>query len=86
MNAFSVPHFSHNTNLVPLQCAVLCANCELISEANNGHCASCDSEALLNLSQILGCSVESEARAGLTPRTQVAAAEIFRIRFTSTAA
>ena len=86
MAAAAAPHFSHNTNLVRLQHAVLCANCELISEANNGHCAACDSEALLNLSRILGGSVESEARGGLTTSTQVAAEEIFRIRFTHTAA
>jgi hypothetical protein len=53
-------HFSHDTNLVRLQHAVLCANCELISEANNGHCAACDSEALLSLSKLLGGSVGAE--------------------------
>jgi hypothetical protein len=49
-----------NTNLVRLKSAVLCANCELISEANNGHCAACDSEALLSLSRILGGPLDSE--------------------------
>jgi hypothetical protein len=32
----------------------LCANCEVISEGNNGHCAACDSQALLSLGKLLG--------------------------------
>ena len=36
-----------NTNLVRLQKAVLCANCEVISEGQNGHCACCGSQSLL---------------------------------------
>jgi len=46
--------FTLNTNLVRLQSAVLCANCEVISEGTNGHCAACGSQALLSLSRILG--------------------------------
>ena len=49
-----------NTNLVRLQKAVLCANCEVISEGLNGHCAGCGSESLLSLSTVLGGTVESE--------------------------
>ena len=45
---------SPNTNLVRLQNAVLCANCEVICESTNGHCAACGSQALLSLSRILG--------------------------------
>ncbi len=33
-----------NTNLVRLEKAVLCANCEVISEGLNGHCAGCGSQ------------------------------------------
>ena len=49
------------SDLVYLRKAVLCANCDVISEGRNGHCAACGSEALLNLSQLLGgtiCSSE----------------------------
>jgi hypothetical protein len=46
-------------NLIRLQSAVLCANCEVISEATNGHCAACGSQALLSLSRILGGSLAS---------------------------
>ena len=49
-----------NTNLVRLQKAVLCANCEVISEGLNGHCAGCGSQSLLSLHKVLGGTVESE--------------------------
>jgi hypothetical protein len=49
-----------HTDLVRLQKAVLCANCELISEGLNGHCAACGSESLLRLSRVLGGAVEPE--------------------------
>jgi hypothetical protein len=85
MPAVTATNFTHNTNLVRLRHAVLCASCELISEANNGHCAACDSEALLSLSRILGGSVESEAQLGLTACANVSE-ETVRIRFASSAA
>ena len=49
-----------NTNLVRLRKAVLCANCEVISEGLNGHCAGCGSQSLLALSRVLGGPIESE--------------------------
>jgi hypothetical protein len=48
-----------NINLVRLQKAFLCANCDVISEGLNGHCVACGSEALLGLSRILGGLGES---------------------------
>jgi hypothetical protein len=53
-------HVWLNTNLVRLHNAVLCANCEVISEALNGHCASCGSQSLLSLSRVLGGTIDSE--------------------------
>ena len=61
-----------NTNLVPLDKAVLCANCELISEGLNGHCASCGSESLLNLSRVLGGTIDSEMPLVILSPVQVA--------------
>lgn len=55
-----------NANLVRLQKAVLCANCEVISEGLNGHCAACGSEALLNLNRLLGGAVDAELSFALT--------------------
>jgi hypothetical protein len=49
-----------NANLVCLQKAVLCANCEVISEGLNGHCAACGSEALLSLHRLLGGAIEGD--------------------------
>jgi len=40
-------------NLIPLQQAVLCANCEVISDSKNGHCMVCGSTSLLNLARVL---------------------------------
>ena len=49
-----------HTNIVRLGKAVLCANCDVISEGLNGHCASCGSEALLRLNELLGGPAGSE--------------------------
>ena len=49
-----------HADLVRLKKAVLCANCEVISEGLNGHCTACGSEALLRLNQLLGGTAESE--------------------------
>jgi hypothetical protein len=54
-----------NTNLVRLEKAVLCANCEVISEGLNGHCAGCGSQSLLRLSPVLGGTIESELSFGV---------------------
>lgn len=47
-----------DTNLVRLQKAVLCADCEVISEGLNSHCACCGSQALLSLNRVLGGTIE----------------------------
>lgn len=49
-----------NTNLVRLDKAVLCANCEVISEGLNGHCAGCGSQSLLRVSTVLGGTIDSK--------------------------
>ena len=49
-----------NANLVRLRKAVLCANCEVISEGLNGHCPGCGSQSLLGLSSVLGGTIEPE--------------------------
>lgn len=49
-----------DTNLVRLQRAVLCANCEVISEGLNGHCAGCGSQSLLCLNRVLGGTIDSK--------------------------
>lgn len=49
-------------NLVPLQNAVLCANCEVVSDSRNGHCMVCGSPSLMNLSRVLSGSEESDKK------------------------
>jgi hypothetical protein len=40
--------------IIPLDRAVLCANCNCITASTNGHCVACGSrESLLNLARLL---------------------------------
>ena len=59
-----------NANLVRLRKAVLCANCEVISEGLNGHCAGCGSQSPLGLSSVLGGTIEPELSFSFTDSTQ----------------
>ncbi len=45
--------YSFPVNLITLHSAVLCANCDVISESRNGHCVACGSPSLINLSRVL---------------------------------
>lgn len=52
-------------SFVPLQAAVFCAQCELISQNNTPFCIACGSKALLNLSRVLGGSLRGQNTARL---------------------
>jgi hypothetical protein len=54
-------------NLVPLLQAVLCADCELISEGSNGHCVACGSQAVISVSKILGGTASEPPRLASCP-------------------
>lgn len=56
-----------HTNIVGLKKAVLCANCEVISEGLNGHCTACGSEALLRLHELLGGTADVELNFEIRP-------------------
>jgi len=56
-----------HTDLVRLRKAVLCANCEVISEGLNGHCAACGSEALLRLHNLLGDTADAQLSFEIKP-------------------
>ena len=45
---------------VPLLEAVLCADCEIISNSSGERCEICGSRSLLSLGRVLGGSVEGE--------------------------
>ncbi len=51
-------------NFVPLPSAVLCVDCEVITESCGGHCRICGGSALLSLARVLGGPV-GESRAVL---------------------
>ena len=74
-----------NTNLVRLQKAVLCANCEIISEGLNGHCAGCGSQSLLSVSRVLGGTTESERSCDFARSVQDVSDDV-RVRALSAAA
>ncbi len=74
-----------NANLVRLQNAVLCANCEVISEGLNGHCAACGSEALLSLNRLLGSAAETDFPFALHESGPVGT-QVAHSRYLSTAA
>jgi GAF domain-containing protein len=63
-----------DVNFLSLQCAVFCAECELISENNTGRCLACGSQALLSLSRVLGGSLLGQQTAHL-----IADAELDRL-------
>lgn len=72
-------------NLVCLRRAVLCANCEVISEGKNGQCAGCGSQALLSLSKLLGGSVGAEMPCPTLSESDRVASEEVYLRFLSAA-
>jgi len=48
-------------NFVKLDDAVLCANCEMISnETRDGCCSACGSRALMSVSRLLGGTAQAE--------------------------
>jgi hypothetical protein len=47
-------------NTVPLSNAVLCADCEVISDSSGEVCSVCGSRSLLSLGRVLGGSVGDE--------------------------
>lgn len=74
-----------DANLVCLQRAVLCANCEVISEGKNGHCAACGSQALLSLGKLLGGSVGADTPCMRLAESDRVAEEVVHYHFQSVA-
>ena len=65
-------------NTVPLLNAVLCADCEVISDSSGEVCWVCGSRSLLNLGRVLGGSVGGE-RAVLLPEEEEPARRMFTV-------
>jgi hypothetical protein len=49
-----------DVNAISLQSAVLCADCEVISDSPNDTCRVCGSHSLLSLSYILGGALPAQ--------------------------
>ena len=47
-------------NSLPLEEAVLCADCEVISDSNGEVCQACGSRSLLSLGRVLGGCIEGD--------------------------
>ncbi len=62
-------------NFVTLQSAVLCADCEVITENHSGMCRICGGRALLSLGRVLGGPIGEQRAVLLDP----ADAEVTRL-------
>jgi hypothetical protein len=66
-------------NTVQLLNAVLCADCEVISDSTNDVCAVCGSRSLLSLGRVLGGSIGDQC-AVLVPADQSPLRNMFTLR------
>jgi hypothetical protein len=63
-----------DVNFLPLQLAVFCVECELLSGNNTPRCLACGSKAVLSLSRVLGGTLRGQPTANL-----IADAELDRL-------
>ena len=76
MNAGPKPEATLNT--VHLLTAVLCADCEVISDSPGETCSVCGSRSLLSLGRVLGGSIGDE-RAVVVPEEQSELRQMFTL-------
>ena len=62
---------AQDIHFLPLQTAVFCVQCELISENSTTRCLACGSQAVLSLSRLLGGSLGSQPTAHLITDVQL---------------
>ena len=58
-------------NFLPLEAAMFCTECELISENNTSRCVACGSVAVLSLSRLLGGSLRGQQTAHLVHHAEI---------------
>jgi|HubBroStandDraft_1064217.scaffolds.fasta_scaffold569396_2 hypothetical protein len=69
MNSMNVIEGSEELNIIHLENALLCANCEMIvSETRNGKCPVCGSGAQLSVSRLLGGTLEHPSQPVSSPQ------------------
>ena len=56
--------------LIPLDHAVLCEDCQMISRARNDHCLSCGSHSILSLASVLGSQSTTSLQHKPTPSAE----------------
>lgn len=56
--------------LIPLDHAVLCEDCQMISSGRNSHCLSCGSHSILGLASILGSQSTTSLQHKPTPSAE----------------
>ena len=56
--------------LIPLDHAVLCGDCQMISRARNDHCLSCGSHSILSLASVLGSPATTSLQHKPTPSAE----------------
>jgi hypothetical protein len=52
---------------IPLAAAILCANCECITPAKNGHCLVCGSKSVISLSVALNRACDDRSTGTVWP-------------------
>jgi hypothetical protein len=57
-------------NSISLQNAVLCAECDVVSDSPHDHCLVCGSRSLFNISRILGGMLPSQRTKLINPDTR----------------
>jgi len=54
------PEKSQTLNAISLKSAVLCADCDVVSDSPHDYCLVCGSRSLLNMSRLLGGMMPTE--------------------------
>ena len=66
----SIPESGRVLNAVALQNAVLCAECDVVSDSPNDRCLVCGSRSLFNIARMFGGNLPKD-RAALVPPEMV---------------
>jgi hypothetical protein len=66
----SIPERGRVLNAVALQNAVLCAECDVVSDSPNDRCLVCGSRSLFNIARMFGGNLPKD-RAALVPSETV---------------
>jgi hypothetical protein len=80
MNQSKVGNLLPPLNAVALQNAVLCANCEVVSDSPHDTCMVCGSRSLVNICRILGGKMPKSRAKLLKPEKLEVAKEVLRFR------